>query len=307
MTEHSPSSNLLSILKISLILMVGLSSCAPREPQIQSTATSNPQSTQANINKTQTEEPSITQTAAPCVETKGTIIDKEVPSKLLTESIRVKVYLPPCYAYKSDVKYSVLYMLHGQTSLDDQWVRIGLLAEMDELLEQKKVNPFVIVLPNEIRSNTDSFKSKYGDAIVEEVIPYINQQFNVCAERECRAIGGLSRGGNWAVHLGFSNPEFFTAVGAHSAPLFYGEITNILSINSTPESIAALPVFYIDVGNKDEDHADVMLFLDTLQNLNIPRQFNNNIGYHDETYWHAHVQDYLLWYDSQLKPPSEVR
>ena len=307
MTELSSSSNLLSILKISLILMVGLSSCALSETPIQSTATTTSQPTQVTIDKTQTETPSLTQTAAPCVDNKGTIIDKEVPSKLLTESIRIKVYLPPCYSTKSDVKYSVLYMLHGQTSLDDQWVRIGLLSEMDDLLAQKKVNPFVIVLPNEIRSNTDSVKSKYGDAIVQEVIPYINQQFNVCTERECRAIGGLSRGGNWAVHLGFSNPELFSAVGAHSAPLFYGEITNILRINTNSESIATLPVFYIDVGNKDEDHADVMLFLDTLQNLNIPRQFNNNIGYHDETYWHAHVQDYLLWYDSQLKPPSEVQ
>jgi len=307
MTEHSPSSNLLSILKISLILMVGLSACGLSEPQIQSTSTATSQPTLATPEKTKTEAPSITQTAAPCIETTGTIVDKEIPSKLLTEPIRIKVYLPPCYSHNKQAKYSVLYMLHGQTSLDDQWVRIGLLSKMDELLKQKMVNPFVIVLPNEIRSNTDSFKSKYGEALVEEVIPYIDQHFNVCAEKDCRAIGGLSRGGNWAVHLGFSNPELFTAVGAHSSPLFYGEITNILGLNIGSESIESLPVFYVDVGNKDEDHADVMLFLDTLQELNIPHKFNNNLGYHDETYWRAHVEDYLLWYDSQLKPPSKIQ
>jgi enterochelin esterase-like enzyme len=161
------------------------------------------------------------------------------------------------------------------------------------------------VLPNEIRSNTDAYQSKFGDAVIEDVIPFIDSHFKVCTERVCRAIGGLSRGGNWAVHLGFSNPDLFVTVGAHSAPLFYGEISNILMTATSTESISALPVFYIDVGNKDEDHADVMLFLETLQNLNVPHKFTNNLGYHDEAYWSAHVEDYLLWYDSQLKPPSE--
>jgi len=307
MTDYPTPFNLLSIIKISLILMVGLSACEVNDPQIQISTSPTPHPTPAAINTNLTEIPYYTPTAAPCVETVGSIVDAEVPTKILTESIKVKIYLPPCYDSDRDTRYSVLYMLHGQTSLDDQWVRIGLLSKMDELLAKKKTHAFLIVLPNEIRSNTDSYKSKYGDAIVEEVIPYIDRHFNVCAERSCRAIGGLSRGGNWAVHLGFSDPELFTAVGAHSAPLFYGEISNILMTTTSPETSAALPVFYVDVGNKDEDYNDVMLFLDTLDNLNIRRSFNNNLGYHDEAYWSAHVEDYLLWYDSQLMPPSEVK
>jgi len=306
MTDRQPTSNLLSILKISLILMVVISSCTLRDPQFQSTDVPTPLPTHATPVKTQTEEPSLTLTPAPCTETIGKVVDRVVPSKILAESVSVKVYLPPCYN-EDDTHYSVLYMLHGQTSLDDQWIRIGLLSKMDELLAQNKVHPFLIVLPNEIRSNTVAYESKFGDAVAEEIIPYIDQHFNTCTKKACRAIGGLSRGGNWAVHLGFSNPELFTAVGAHSAPLFYGEISNINKLTTTPESIASLPVFYIDVGNKDEDHADVMLFLDTLQNLNIPHKFNNNIGYHDEAYWRAHVEEYLLWYDSQLMPPSQIQ
>lgn len=306
MTDHQVSSNLMSILRISLILMVGISACSLGDSQIQMIETPTSLPTQSIVIKTQTEEPYVTQTAALCVKSIGKIIDREVPSKLLSESIRVKVYLPPCYDSKSDIRYSVLYMLHGQTSLEDQWVRIGLLSKMDELIAQQSVEPFIIVLPNEIRSNTDSFKSKFGDAVVEEVIPFINQHFNVCNEKNCRAIGGLSRGGNWAVHLGFSNPELFTAVGAHSAPLFYGEISNILKIANSPDKIEALPIFYVDVGNRDEDYKDVILFYDTLKNLNIRRYFYNNLGYHDEAYWRDHVEDYLLWYNSQLNPPSQT-
>lgn len=286
--------------------MVGVTSCSFHYPQVEATKTPTAFATLPTAEIDQAKTPVVTQTATPCTETTGTVVDREVPSTILTEPIKVKVYLPPCYNSNERTHYSVLYMLHGQTSLDDQWVRIGLLAKMDELLLQNKVQPFLIVLPTEIRSNTDSYQSKYGDAIIAEVIPFIDQQFQTCTKRECRAIGGLSRGGNWAVHIGYSNPEFFTAVGAHSAPLFYGEISNILMTATTPETIASLPVFYIDVGNKDVDHAEVMLFLNTLQNLNVPHKFTNNLGYHDEAYWGAHVEDYLLWYDSQLLPPSQL-
>ena len=305
MTAHQSTSSLLSIFKISLILMVGITSCSLRAPEMEVTKTPSSFPPQATAEIDPIETPIMTQTVSPCTDVEGTVVDSQIPSKILTESIRVKVYLPPCYDRDGSTQYPVLYMLHGQTSQDDQWVRIGLLAKMDELLAQKKVQPFLIVLPTEIRSNTDSYQSKYGDAILAEVIPYIDKQFHTCTVRECRAIGGLSRGGNWAVHLGFSTPELFTAIGAHSAPLFYGEISNIL-LTTTPEAIASLPVFYVDVGNKDEDHADVMLFLDTLQDMKVPHKFTNNVGYHDEAYWHAHVEDYLLWYNSQLKPPSQL-
>lgn len=307
MTEHQTSFSFMSILKISLILMVGLSSCSLQNPQNENIDAPTSQPSPTPQAKIQTEVPLITPTTAPCTATKGTVIERDVPSTLLPEPIPIKIYLPPCYDTNSDAQYSVLYMLHGQTSMDDQWVGIGLLSKMDELLGQKKVNPFIIVLPTEIRSNTDSYTSKYGDSLVEELIPYIDNHYNVCTEKACRAIGGLSRGGNWAVHLGFSNPAVFTAVGAHSAPLFYGEISNILLTTNTPEEISALPVFYVDVGHKDADHADVMLFLDMLQTLSVPHKFNNNLGYHNEEYWSAHVEDYLLWYDSQLMPPSEIQ
>ncbi|MRR31303.1 hypothetical protein EG834_13500, partial [bacterium] len=278
MTVHQPSSTLSSILKFSLILMVAVTSCNAQGRLVEVTDTPTPLPGAGTPDISISETPPVTPTTAPCVETTGTVVDRDVPSKLLAETIRIKVYLPPCYDSNDNIHYSVLYMLHGQTSLDDQWVRIGLLAKMDELIAQKKVNPFLIVLPTEIRSNSDAYQSKYGDALSEEVIPYVDQNFEVCTDRACRAIGGLSRGGNWAVHLGFSNPELFATVGAHSAPLFYGEISNILMTTTSPELAAMLPVFYIDVGNKDEDHMEVMLFLDTLQNLNVPHKFNNNLG-----------------------------
>lgn len=237
----------------------------------------------------------------PCAESKGRILNRIVPTDVIGESISIKVYLPPCYSGNISTRYPVLYMLHGQTSLDDQWMRLGLLTKMDELLAQDALQPFIIILPNEIKSNLDPTTSTYGENIVDKVIPFVDDSFRTCRERSCRAIGGLSRGGNWSVHLGFTNPELFTAVGAHSSPLFYGEITRIYHFFYNEDALNSLPVFYIDVGDNDEVYDDVMLFFNTLQRFNVQREFNIFIGKHDESYWSSHTQDYLLWYDSQFQ------
>jgi hypothetical protein len=64
-------------------------------------------------------------------------------------------------------------------------------------------------------------------------------------------------------------------------------------------------VFYLDVGSRDPDLEQVLFFNETLKEYNIQRQFNEFMGYHDEAYWSAHVQDYLQWYNSQLREPTD--
>ncbi len=247
----------------------------------------------------------ITITPQSCSEETGSIQDITILSSVLGEDIKFKVYLPACYDEKSSRKYSVLYMLHGQSSLEDQWVRVGLFEKMDELVQQGIVEPFLIVLPNELRSNLEANQSPFGDALLQDVIPYVDDHFNTCSERVCRAIGGLSRGGNWAVHLGFAHPELFKAVGAHSTPLFYGEIINIIRTVEDPARVGLLPVVFIDVGHKDPDRDDVIYFLTTIQQLPIQYQFYEYLGYHDEVYWSAHTADYLKFYNSELVPPQD--
>jgi len=291
---------------VSLVLTLFLCSCAAPANSSHQNPSATPNQILEPFEVGATSLPAITQTPQDCVESKGKMLDRSIPSKVLGEEITAKIYLPPCYDSRKETAYSVLYMLHGQTSLDDQWLRLGLFDKMDELLAEQKVHPFIIVLPYELRSNLEAFQSTYDEAIVKDLIPYMDEKFRVCSKRECRAVGGLSRGGNWAVQLGFEYPDLFTAVGAHSAPLFYGELSDISRIvfNTGPD--VQFPVFYVDVGNKDEDHNDVLLFVQTLEELKLQYQYNDFLGYHDEAYWSAHVPGYLEWYSSQLAQPSST-
>lgn len=226
-----------------------------------------------------------------------------LPTSLLKYDLEAKVYLPPCYAPDSGKKYPVLYMLHGMADTNEQWVRLGMTQLADQLISEGKIQPLIIVMPYEINWQLPPEESNYGQAIVDVLIPYIDQHYATCTERACRAIGGLSRGGNWSVDIGFANWQMFTAIGAHSTPLFYGEINQITSAVSSMISVNQAPALYVDVGKKDANLAQVEEFEKALKTLKIAHEYHLNSGYHDENYWSSHVQEYLLWYSSELKAP----
>ena len=301
MDRPTKSPRLLSVM-CALFLFLVIAACGLQNRTPQPSIKPSPQPTNGMDSTPPEGTQVVTQAPENCVDLQGTVEEIDIPSALLGEEIRVKIYLPLCYSSNLNVTYSTLYMLHGQMSQYDQWEKLGMFSQMDKLVEENRVEPFLIVLPDETKSNLDSYSSKYGEALVNEVIPYIEKNYRVCTERSCRAIGGLSRGGNWAVHLGFMYPQTFVAVGAHSAPLFYGELSNLYRIALDPEALKDLPIFYLDVGDRDEDREDVLLFLSILEEFGLPHNFFEFLGYHDESYWRSHVQDYLLWYDSQLAP-----
>jgi enterochelin esterase-like enzyme len=192
-------------------------------------------------------------------------------------------------------------MLHGQADLNDQWIRIGLTTAADELISNHQIMPLIIVFPYEITWRLQPDESLFDEALIEEVLPYVESSFNACKMRFCRAIGGLSRGGNWAVYLGFKHPELFTAVGAHSAPLFFGEIARIDIAAELLSLPGSAPNFYIDVGSKDPQRQNVLDFVQALDNNHIPYTLAQYPGYHDERYWGAHVKEYLEWYSNQFE------
>lgn len=214
------------------------------------------------------------------------------------------MYLPPGYRSDSGREYPVLYMLHGMTDTEDQWIRLGMTDLADQLISEGLIQPLIIVMPYEINWQLQPEDSNYGKAIVDVLIPYVEEHYSACTERACRAIGGLSRGGNWAVDIGFANWQMFTAIGAHSTPLFYGELTRVtLAVRSMP-SIDQCPSLYVDAGKKDANLAQVEDFEKALVELKVPHEYHLNGGYHDDAYWSSHTEEYLLWYAGKLKAPT---
>ena len=112
----------------------------------------------------------------------------------------------------TDIRYPVLYLLHGQTYTQDQWIRLGVPQIADELIHDGESVPFIIVFPDDHYWNADPGDG-FGDRLIFDIIPYLDKNYRTLADREHRSLGGLSRGGGWAVKLGFEHPELFGSLG----------------------------------------------------------------------------------------------
>lgn len=268
---------------------VGLATPEPPLPTPPPTETPAPAPT-----PTPTPEP----TPARCAETSGRLLNVDIPTDKLNRPLNTNIYLPPCYDPNHEGGYPTLLMLHGQAAANDQWIRLGLTSAADELISAGEILPLIIIMPFEVTWTPGPADSQFDEALLEDLLPYVESHYAVCARRACRAIGGLSRGGNWAVHLGFTRPDLFGVIGAHSTPLFYGELWNIQAAASLPPD--AMPLVVVDAGDRDAEKERVAEFVAALEAAGIPFEFFEFEGRHEESYWSAHVADYLRWYSQRL-------
>ena len=238
----------------------------------------------------------FTSTPISCWVKEGMIQLGSLPTAFLKEPLDFRVYLPPCYDHQPERRYPVLYLFHGQGFSDDQWDRIGVDEEADRLIAAGKVPPLIIVMPHEPGSESPT-GSKFAQAIAEDFIPYIDATYRTLPDRANRAVGGLSRGGGWAVHFGISKWELFGALGAHSPGIFRADDLYLRKwLDGIPQSL--YPRIYIDIGDRDlPEIIEATTWFEQLLNENdIPHEWHFFTGYHNEDYWRTHLDSYLRWY-----------
>jgi enterochelin esterase-like enzyme len=238
----------------------------------------------------------VTPTPIACMRAGGKVEVNEFTTTLLPDTFVYRIYLPPCYNEQPEQSYPVLYLIHGQTYTDTQWDLLGVPEVADRLISTGEVAPFIVVMPRDRRWKEPT-EDKFGLAVEQSLIPWVDEHYRTIPDRAHRAIGGLSRGGAWAIHLGLSHPELFSAMGAHSGFVFYTDLQPLyLWLNNLPIGMA--PRIYLDIANEDRPEiAESAVFLeDLLTQYDIPHEWHMFVGEHEEEYWQAHVEDYLRWY-----------
>ena len=215
-------------------------------------------------------------------------------SELSGEEFEFRVYLPPCYGLDPEQTYPVVYLLHGLLFNNDQWLRLGLVDLMDELIASQEISPALIVLPQESLL-LDPQISPYPDIIVDELVTWIDNTYPTHPDRAFRAIGGVSRGAGWAVQIGFENSQLFGRIGAHSLPLFETDAAKLVGwLTQTPKE--DYPEVFIDIGRDDPAWEFAQSFAEQLDQSQVPHQWYLFTDGHTETYWANHLELYLRWY-----------
>jgi enterochelin esterase family protein len=172
------------------------------------------------------------------------------PSPTLKMTRRMTVYTPPGYETGKD-RYPVFYLLHGGGGDEEAWSDMGRAPEIfDNLIAQGKMVPTIVIMgngniwqassPNSLTTTPNGMESPaspakgvdsfldvltlYPDSIVHDMIPFVDQSFRTKADRDSRAIAGLSMGGAQTAHAALTNLDKFSWVGLFSSavPLLPG-------------------------------------------------------------------------------------
>jgi enterochelin esterase-like enzyme len=151
------------------------------------------------------------------------------------------------------------------------------------LIHSGQAAPFIMVFPDDRYWNLPPGPA-FGDRLVNLVVPYVDSHYRTLADAQHRALGGLSRGGGWAIHMILTEYTLF------------GIVDRLMS--AVPAG--AWPRIWIDGGDRDGGLADIRRFEGLLSAYEVPHEWHLYSGDHTEPYWEAHLREYLLWYTQQF-------
>lgn len=171
---------------------------------------------------------------------------KDVPHGLVSENIyfskltnsfrRCFVYTPANYNENTNTRYPVLYLQHGSFEDETGWAVQGKAnLILDNLIASKKANPMIVVMDNgyayKPQSSTARPESVFEDVVINEIIPMIDAKFRTIANRENRAIAGLSMGANQTMRIMMNNLDTFSHYGGFSGTSNYPS-TDAIDVNT---------------------------------------------------------------------------
>ena len=238
----------------------------------------------------------------------GEVHERWYTSKTLDLTRRVFIYTPPNYD-KGSGKYPVLYLLHGAGSDESAWTESGRAnVILDNLMADGKLKPLVVVMPYGYAYPPVSPKSLGEDAmkrqrsgferdLIDDVVPFVQANYRVYADRDHRAIAGLSLGGGQALGTGLSHTDVFSRVAGFSAAL--GAVTQpeaggldfkLLVANSKKVN-EQLKLLWVGCGTDDTLYKSNEAFAEMLKTSGVKLTWRSTEGAHTWLVWRRYLNE----------------
>ena len=195
------------------------------------------------------------------------------------------VYTPAEYDQNSDKRYPVLYLQHGGGENEYGWPQQGRTAQiMDNLIAEGKALPFIIVMDNGTwtmpRPAMDQgprpgmgqrppqgqrpqgapqgqrprggmglpsgWADGFANTLIKDIIPMIDSRFRTIADKEHRAMAGLSMGGMQTKAITLAHPEVFSSLG-----IFSGGTITVDDVKNNPEFAKGIKLVFASFGSRE--------------------------------------------------------
>ena len=248
----------------------------------------------------------------------GTLAKVWYPApKLGMEQRRMTVYTPAGYEDNPTRRYPVLYLLHGAGGDENAWSELGRAQHiLDNLIAQGKAEPMIVVMPNgngaqkavpgeyENSMYKPSFMNpRTMEGSIEVAFPdlvnWIDSHYRTHADKQHRAIAGLSMGGFHSLYISANNPQMFGYVGLFSAAVsrqgqgengfIYQDLDRKLAQQFSP----APYLYYIAIGRTDFLYKDNVDFRQRLDAKGYKYKYVETDGGHIWKNWRIYLNQFV--------------
>ena len=236
------------------------------------------------------------------------------------------VYLPPNYDTATKERYPVLYLQHGGGEDETGWIKQGHANFiLDNLIAAGSSKPVIIVMaygyarragyvePDltgkpfgspEMMKAMQEMSQTFEDDLTQALIPFIDSTFRTVADRDHRAMAGLSMGGMQTFQITFAHLDLFSYIGGFSGSGGLGMMSRAPFDPKTayngaladPEAFAKkVHLVWIGVGTEEPAmmHSGIVGFHDALTKANVKHVFYESPGTsHEWQTWRRDLKDF---------------
>ena len=237
-----------------------------------------------------------------CSEQPVSIEHHSITSEILHGELLFDVYVPPCLDERILGGYPVIYMLHGQDMDTGIWKEMGMDKIIRDTINENGLPLFLTVVPQEDQYLLSPSLSGYAEALLTELIPWIDEHYPTCTDRLCRGIGGLSRGALWAEKIAFENADLFSSLSLLSMPGTWLDEQSryYLAEKHKPENLLQIRM---DSGSEDRYRQEAAKVSSDLTIIGYSYEFYIHPGAHDADFWQSRLYDLFIWFCERFNLP----
>ncbi len=214
---------------------------------------------------------------------------------------RMHIYTPPGYE-AGTARLPVLYLFHGGGDSDDSWPTVGRAgAILDNLIATGKAVPMIVAMPAGhistsfrlmpgMRMGHDAF----NDDVVKVILPYIDTHYRTIADRDHRAIAGLSMGGLQALNISLNNSADFAWVGIFSSGWFPDNQKEEDDTDLAQYRNSGMPfkLYWVGAGKYDIALQNSGATVALLNKSGIKTEVHETGGFHAWNNWRDYLKDF---------------
>lgn len=216
------------------------------------------------------------------------------------------VFLPAAYSKSTSAKFPVLYLRHGGGDNETSWTQAAGKADviLENLIAAGKAKSMIIVMTNGLTDGTwAGGSSKEGveqldQELIKDIIPYVEKNFRVKADKGSRAIAGLSMGGGQAYIMGLKHLDLFSYIGEFSSGLLsdakFDINERIPGVFDRPELVNSnIKLLWIACGKDDPRYQGHLALIYALKEKKIRFESYETPGGHEWRFWREQLFGFM--------------